>query len=77
MCFFGGLEGVLVKEEDNSLVLGFLGNDIWDVFYNYVMEDFCKNIDVVVLWLCEEWYNDKFLKKLGGDYFLYYEKCIF
>jgi hypothetical protein len=39
------------------------------------MEDFRKNIDVAVSWLCEEWYNDKLLKKLGGDHPLHYEKC--
>jgi symplekin len=71
----GGLEQVSIKEEDKSLAAGSLGNDIRDVLYNYVMEDFRKNIDVAVSWLCEEWYNDKLLKKLGGDHPLHYEKC--
>lgn len=71
----GGLEQVSIKEEDKSLAAGSLGNDIRDVLYNYVMEDFRKNIDVAVSWLCEEWYNDKLLKKLGGDHSLHYEKC--
>lgn len=72
----GGLEEVSVKDEDDiTLSSGTLGNDIRDVLYNYVMEDFRKNIDVAVSWLCEEWYNDKLLRKLGGDHPLHYEKC--
>ncbi|KAK0389538.1 hypothetical protein NLU13_3113 [Sarocladium strictum] len=71
----GGLEEISIKDEDKSLASGSLGNDIRDVLYNYVMEDFRKNIDVAVSWLCEEWYNDKLLRKLGGDHPLHYEKC--
>ena len=71
----GGLEETPVKEEDGGS-RGSLGDDIRDVLYNYVMEDFRKHIDVAVSWLCEEWYNDKLLQKLGGDHPLRYEKCI-
>ncbi|KFG87527.1 mRNA cleavage and polyadenylation specificity factor complex subunit [Metarhizium anisopliae] len=70
-----GLEEISVKgEEDESSRQPSLGNNIREVIYNYVMEDFRKHIDVAVSWLCEEWYNDKMQAKLGGDYPRNYEK---
>jgi symplekin len=71
-----GLEDVAVKgENDEDLWTHSLGNSIRDVLFNYVMEDFRRNIDVAVSWLSEEWYNDKLLQKAGGDAALHYEKC--
>ncbi|EFY90839.1 mRNA cleavage and polyadenylation specificity factor complex subunit [Metarhizium acridum CQMa 102] len=70
-----GLEEISVKgEEDESSRQPSLGNNIREVIYNYVMEDFRKHIDVAVSWLCEEWYNDKMQARLGGDYPRNYEK---
>jgi symplekin len=70
-----GLEEISVKgEEDESSRQPTLGNNIREVLYNYVMEDFRKHIDVAVSWLCEEWYNDKMQSRLGGDYPKNYEK---
>ncbi|KAK9438878.1 mRNA cleavage and polyadenylation specificity factor complex subunit [Metarhizium brunneum] len=70
-----GLEEISVKgEEDESSRQPSLGNNIREVIYNYVMEDFRKHIDVAVSWLCEEWYNDKMQARLGGDYPGNYEK---
>ncbi|KAG6181882.1 hypothetical protein E4U36_003684 [Claviceps purpurea] len=44
-----------------------LSEDIRDVLYNYIMEDFRKHIDVAVSWLCEEWYNDKIQARMSHD----------
>ncbi|KAI1018953.1 hypothetical protein LB505_002896 [Fusarium chuoi] len=70
-----GLEETSIKEEGSSSAPQSLSNNIRDVLYSYVMEDFRKHIDVAVSWLCEEWYNDKLQQKKGGDRPLYYEKC--
>lgn len=70
-----GLEEVTVKGEDESKRASSLSDNIREVLYNYIMEDFRKHIDVAVSWLCEEWFNDKMQAKLGGDYPVHYEKC--
>ncbi|RGP65296.1 hypothetical protein FLONG3_9272 [Fusarium longipes] len=70
-----GLEETTIKDEDSSLAHQSLSNNIRDILYSYVMEDFRKHIDVAVSWLSEEWYNDKLQQKKGGDRPLYYEKC--
>ncbi|KAF4453834.1 hypothetical protein F53441_3520 [Fusarium austroafricanum] len=70
-----GLEETSIKEEGSSSAPQSLSNNIRDVLYSYVMEDFRKHIDVAVSWLCEEWYNDKLQQKKGGDRPLHYEKC--
>lgn len=70
-----GLEGISVKDEGGPSASPTLSNNIRDVLYSYVMEDFRRHIDVAVSWLCEEWYNDKLLQKSGGDRPLHYEKC--
>lgn len=70
-----GLEETTVKDEDGSSAQQSLSNNIRDILYSYVMEDFRKHIDVAVSWLCEEWFNDKLQQKKGGDRPLYYEKC--
>lgn len=72
-----GLEETQVKgEEDESSRQHSLGDDIRDVLYNYIMEDFRRHIDVAVSWLCEEWYNDKIQSRMGGDYPHNYEKTV-
>lgn len=68
------LDEINVKGEEDSASSRSLNNNIRDVLYNYVMEDFRKHIDVAVSWLCEEWYNDKLLSRQPGDHALYYEK---
>lgn len=71
-----GLEDGAVKDEDDRHAASGLGDGIRDVLYNYVMEDFRRNIDVAVSWLCEEWFNDRVLAKAGGNsHRLRYEKC--
>ncbi|KAH7023149.1 hypothetical protein EDB80DRAFT_558563 [Ilyonectria destructans] len=70
-----GLEDISVKGEDDPSVSQSLSNNIRDVLYSYVMEDFRRHIDVAVSWLCEEWYNDKLQQKSEGDRPLHYEKC--
>ncbi|KAL3964055.1 hypothetical protein ACCO45_001059 [Purpureocillium lilacinum] len=61
-----GLEDVSVKgEDDDTKRPEGLSDDIRELLYNYVMEDFRKHIDVAVSWLCEEWYNDKTQMKRG------------
>lgn len=71
-----GLDEILVKgEDDGNMSSQSLSNSIREVLYNYIMEDFRKNIDVAVSWLCEEWYNDRLLSKTNKDYPKYYEKC--
>ncbi|KAH6898511.1 hypothetical protein B0T10DRAFT_111731 [Thelonectria olida] len=70
-----GLENTSVKEENGSSASPMLSDNIRDVLYSYVMEDFRRHIDVAVSWLCEEWYNDKLQQKSGGDRPLHYEKC--
>ncbi|KAK7426147.1 hypothetical protein QQZ08_007313 [Neonectria magnoliae] len=69
------LEDVSVKDEDGPSAPQSLSNNIRDVLYEYVMEDFRRHIDVAVSWLCEEWYNDKLQQKSEGDRPLHYEKC--
>ncbi|KAG6041405.1 hypothetical protein E4U41_004503 [Claviceps citrina] len=64
-----GLEENAVKgEEDEPCRQRSLSDDIRDVLYSYIMEDFRKHIDVAVSWLCEEWYNDKMQSRTGGDH---------
>ncbi|KAF5023321.1 hypothetical protein F66182_4629 [Fusarium sp. NRRL 66182] len=70
-----GLEETSVKDEDSSSAPQTLSNNIRDILYSYVMEDFRKHIDVAVSWLCEEWYNDKLQQKTSDDRPLHYEKC--
>ncbi|KAM0216632.1 hypothetical protein ACHAPA_007582 [Fusarium lateritium] len=70
-----GLEETSIKDEDGSSAPQSLSNNIRDIMYSYVMEDFRKHIDVAVSWLCEEWFNDKLQQKKGGDRSLHYEKC--
>ncbi|OAQ91018.1 mRNA cleavage and polyadenylation specificity factor complex subunit [Purpureocillium lilacinum] len=71
-----GLEDVSVKgEDDDTKRPEGLSDDIRELLYNYVMEDFRKHIDVAVSWLCEEWYNDKTQMKRGDDHLARYEKC--
>ncbi|KND95303.1 mRNA cleavage and polyadenylation specificity factor complex subunit pta1 [Tolypocladium ophioglossoides CBS 100239] len=71
-----GLEKISVKgEEDEASRPAALNNNIREVLYNYVMEEFRKHIDVAVSWLCEEWYNDKIQGRTDGDHPVYYEKC--
>ena len=70
-----GLEEVAVKGEEEDSWSHTFGSSVRDVLYNYVMEDFRRNIDVAVSWLCEEWYNDKLLRKSGENSPLHYEKC--
>lgn len=69
-----GLEKVAVKGEEEATWNKSLGNDIREVLYNYIMEDFRKHLDVAVSWLCEEWYNDR-MHGGKGDYLMHYEKC--
>lgn len=71
----GALEEIAVKDEDGPQPSESLSSSIRDVLYNYVMEDFRRNIDVAVSWLCEEWYNDKMVRKQSGDHPLHYEQC--
>lgn len=70
-----GLEDVSIKDEGESIWKQSLGDNIRDILYRYVMEEFRRHIDVAVSWLCEEWYNDKMLQKAGKDAPLRYEKC--
>ncbi|KAI5466217.1 hypothetical protein BGZ63DRAFT_126322 [Mariannaea sp. PMI_226] len=70
-----GLEEISVKDEGDPASPPSLSNNIRDVLYNYVMEDFRRHIDVAVSWLCEEWYNDKLQQKDEGDRPLHYERC--
>jgi symplekin len=51
-----------------------LSNIIRETLYNYVLEDWRRRIDVAILWLCEEWYNDQLTKKKGTGAPLYYDK---
>ncbi|KAK7415504.1 hypothetical protein QQX98_005857 [Neonectria punicea] len=69
------LEDVSVKDEDGPSAPQSLSDNIRDVLYEYVMEDFRRHIDVAVSWLCEEWYNDKLQQKSEGDRPSHYEKC--
>ncbi|KAK2606134.1 hypothetical protein QQS21_003417 [Conoideocrella luteorostrata] len=70
-----GLGETVVKgEEDEASQQPSLSNNIREVLYNYIMEDFRRHIDVAVSWLCEEWYNDKIQARMGGDYPNNYEK---
>ncbi|GAO17815.1 hypothetical protein UVI_02049200 [Ustilaginoidea virens] len=70
-----GLEAVAVKgEAQQSPRQPSLSENIREVLYNYVMEDFRKHIDVAVSWLCEEWYNDKIQARMGDDYSKNYDK---
>lgn len=70
-----GLEDVKAEGEDDSKWSSSLGDNIREMLYSYIMEDFRKHIDVAVSWLCEEWYNDRMLTKSGGGHPLHYEKC--
>lgn len=70
-----GIEDVPVKEEDGPSSSITPSDNVRDVLYGYIMEDFRKHIDVAVSWLCEEWYNDKLQEKAGGGQVLHYEKC--
>ncbi len=49
-------------------------HDIRERLLRHVLEDFRKRIDVAVLWLCEEWYNDKMQRRPEDDVPLHYEK---
>ena len=70
-----GLDEIVVKgEEDEAGRKPSLSNNIRETLYSYVMEDFRRHIDVAVAWLCEEWYNDKMLARMGDDYPKNYEK---
>ncbi len=51
-----------------------LSNMIRETLLKHVLEDFRKRIDVAVLWLCEEWYNDKMERRSEDDVPLHYEK---
>ncbi|KAK0632055.1 hypothetical protein B0T14DRAFT_416846 [Immersiella caudata] len=67
-----------VKPEDAGNALDrprtSLSNLIRETLYNYVLEDWRRRIDVAILWLCEEWYNDQLTKKNGTGAPLYYDK---
>lgn len=70
-----GLEETVVKGEDSdSPKRSSLGSNTREVLYNYIMEDFRRNTDVAVSWLCEEWYNDKMQAQSRGDCPNNYEK---
>ncbi|KAH7328906.1 mRNA cleavage and polyadenylation specificity factor complex subunit [Stachybotrys elegans] len=70
------VDDVAVKEEgETALTRDPVGSSIRDVVYNYIMEDFRKNIDVAVSWLCEEWYTDKLQHQTGGNQPAHYEEC--
>ncbi|KAI6783719.1 mRNA cleavage and polyadenylation specificity factor complex subunit-like protein [Emericellopsis cladophorae] len=71
----GGLERPLIKGEDDPSHTQSLSENIRDVLYSYIMEDFRKHIDISVSWLTEEWYNDKMQSKAGGDQPMHYEEC--
>lgn len=62
-----GLEGAdeAVKVEHNAAQQASLSNTIRESILEYVVDDWRKRIDVVVYWLCEEWYNDKIQLKSG------------
>lgn len=71
-----GLEEIDTEDEDSkSMVLRnpLSGNAIRDRLYTYVLEDFRRRIDVVVAWLCEEWYNDSLAKKQSPEAPLHYD----
>ena len=72
-----GLEEISVKGEEDPSQRNenTLSSSIRDVLYNFIMEDFRKNFDVAVSWLCEEWYNDKIQSKTAGDHPQHYEQC--
>lgn len=71
-----GLDEISVKgEDDGNASSQTLSNNIREVLYNYIMEDFRKHIDVAVSWLTEEWYNDRLHAKSGRDYPKHYEEC--
>ncbi|KYK56894.1 mRNA cleavage and polyadenylation specificity factor complex subunit [Drechmeria coniospora] len=72
-----GLEEISVKGEEDvdGPRPGTVSNDIREVLYNFVMEDFRKHTDIAVSWLCEEWYNDKVQSRAGGEHPVHYEKC--
>lgn len=71
-----GLEDIDVKDEDGPSSSSTLSNNIRDILYGYVMEDFRKHIDVAVSWLSEEWFNDKLQEKAGRDRASHYQKCV-
>jgi symplekin len=64
-----------VKVESDATRVS-LSNTIRESLYLYVLEDFRKRIDIAVIWLCEEWYNDKIQMKLGEEAVLHYEKWV-
>ncbi|KKA30570.1 hypothetical protein TD95_001084 [Thielaviopsis punctulata] len=43
-----------------------LNDGLRDMIYKYILGDFRKRVDVAVLWLCEEWYNDRVQARYGA-----------
>lgn len=71
-----GLEGVEDKDEESKAMVlrnPMSGNAIRDRLYTYILEDFRRRIDVAVAWLCEEWYNDRLVKKQGPEAPVHYD----
>lgn len=49
---------------------------IRESLYRFVLEDFRKRTDMVVAWLCEEWYNDNMKARSGEASAPHYEKWV-
>lgn len=79
-----GLENNIKPEDTTSLTHAAtaaatppsLSDNIRELLFNYVLEDFRRRIDVAIAWLCEEWYADRLAQRSYPEtnQVLHYEK---
>lgn len=69
----GRTNGIKIENEKSQTTLS---ATIRESLYRYVLDDFRKRTDIVVAWLCEEWYNDKIQMNFEENSILHYEKWV-
>ncbi|KAL4883664.1 hypothetical protein BJY04DRAFT_184082 [Aspergillus karnatakaensis] len=60
-----GLEGP--KQEPSSRKKPTISDSIRETLYRYILEDFRGRVNVGIMWLNEEWYNDRIQMKIAAN----------
>ncbi|KAL4872203.1 hypothetical protein BDV12DRAFT_162477 [Aspergillus spectabilis] len=61
-----GLEGPK-SEADSSRRKPTISDSIREILYRYILEDFRGRVNVGIMWLNEEWYNDRMQMKIAAS----------
>ncbi|KAB8230194.1 RNA-processing protein PTA1 [Aspergillus alliaceus] len=62
-----GLEGYKKTDQDPSSKKLTISNSIRETLYRYILEDFRGRVNVGIMWLNEEWYNDRIQMKFTAS----------